>query len=56
VIAVRLTPAQALRVEQLGKHLWPQETLSVEESARRLLLEYTSWRGDEHGLVEMVRA
>lgn len=55
-VVVRLTAAQVLRMEQLGKCCWPTETLDTGEVARRLLLEYTLWRGDEHGLVETVRA
>ena len=32
-VTVRLTVAQALRCEKLGTYLWPQEKLSVAESA-----------------------
>jgi hypothetical protein len=52
---VRLTPAQVLRVQQLGRCYWPTETLDTGEVARRLLLEYALWKGDEKGLVETVR-
>jgi hypothetical protein len=38
-VVVRLTPAQALRMEALGKCYWPTETLESSELARRLLLE-----------------
>ena len=38
-VVVRLTTAQALRYEKLGKYLWAFEELSVEEISRRLLLE-----------------
>ena len=56
VIAVRLTPAQVLRMEQLGKCYWPTEAPEAGETARRLLLKYLLWKGDEKGLVETVRA
>jgi hypothetical protein len=56
VIAVRLTPAQALRVERLAGCLWPNEKLNVEEISRLLLPEHLLWAESERNLVETVRA
>jgi hypothetical protein len=55
VKAVRLTPAQALRVERLAGCLWPTEKLDVGEISRRLLLEHLLWAESEHNLAETVR-
>jgi hypothetical protein len=34
-VTVRLTPAQALRMERMGEALWPTEKLSAGEVTRR---------------------
>jgi hypothetical protein len=54
-VMVKLTPAQALRMERMGECLWPTEELSVEEIGRRMRLEYLLWREDELCLVDRVR-
>jgi hypothetical protein len=54
-VMLRLAPAQALRMEALGKCYCPAETLESSELERRLLLEYLLWKGEEKGLVETVR-
>jgi hypothetical protein len=35
-VVVRLTPAQALRMERMGEPLWPTEKLSAAEVTRRM--------------------
>jgi len=52
---VRLTPAQALRMEKMGECLWPTEKLSAAEVTRRLALTQLLWAESERGMVESVR-
>jgi hypothetical protein len=54
-VEVRLTPAQALRMERMGECLWPTEKLSVGEISRRLALTQLLWAESERGMVEVVR-
>jgi hypothetical protein len=54
-VTVRLTPAQALRMERMGECLWPTEKLSAGEVARRLALTQLLWAESERGMVESVR-
>jgi len=42
-VVVRLTPAQALRMERMGEALWPGEKLSASEVTRRLALAQLLW-------------
>lgn len=53
-VVVRVTLAQALRMERIGECLWPTEKLSVGEISRRLLLEHLLWAESERNLVESV--
>jgi hypothetical protein len=52
---VRLTVAQALRMERMGEALWPTEKLSAAEVAQRLALTQLLWAESERGTVEPVR-
>jgi hypothetical protein len=52
---VRLTAAQALRMERIGECSWPTEKLSVREISRRLLLEHLLWAKSERNMVDTVR-
>jgi hypothetical protein len=54
-VTVRLTPAQALRMERMGECLWPTEKLSAAEVTRRLALTQLLWAESERGMVETVR-
>jgi hypothetical protein len=54
-VTVRLTPAQALRMERMGQTLWPGENLSAAEVTRRLALTQLLWAESERGMVETVR-
>ena len=54
-VTVRLTPAQALRMERMGEALWPTEKLSAAEVTRRLALTQLLWAESERGMVESVR-
>ena len=54
-LTVRLTPAQALRMERMGEALWPTEKLSAVEVTRRLALTQLLWAESERNLVESVR-
>jgi len=49
---VRLTPAQALRMERMGQTLWPGEKLSAAEVTRRLALTQLLWAESERWMVE----
>ena len=55
-VTVRLTPAQALRMERMGEALWPTEKLSAAEVTRRLALTQLLWAESERNMVEVVRA
>ena len=55
-LVVRLTPAQALRMERMGECLWPTEKLDIGEISRRLLLEHLLWAESERNMAESVRA
>jgi len=55
-VIVRLTPAQALRMERMGQTLWPSEKLSAAEVIRRLALTQLLWAESERNMVEVVRA
>jgi hypothetical protein len=49
-VTVRLTPAQSLRMEQMGETLWPTEKLSAGEVTRRLALtQLKGQRGAQAG-------
>ena len=50
---VRLTPAQALRMERMGEALWPTEKLSAAEVTRRLALTQLLWAESERGMVRV---
>ena len=54
-VEVRLTPAQALRMERMGEDLWPTEKLSAGEVTRLLALTQLLWAESERGIVESVR-
>jgi len=54
-VVVRLTPAQALRMERMGQTLWPTEKLSAGEVTRRLALTQLLSAETERGMVESVR-
>jgi hypothetical protein len=54
-VEVRLTPAQALRMERMGEALWPTEKLSAGEVTRLLALTQLLWAESERGIVESVR-
>jgi hypothetical protein len=54
-VVVRLTPAQALRMERRGETLWPTEKLSAGEVTRRLAVTQLLWAESERGMVESVR-
>ena len=54
-LVVRLTPAQALRMEKMGEALWPTEKLSAAEVTRRLALTQLLWAESERNMVESVR-
>ena len=54
-LVVRLTPAQALRMERMGECLWPTEKLSAAEVTWRLALTQLLWAESERGMVESVR-
>jgi hypothetical protein len=54
-VTVRLTPAQALRMERMGEALWPTEKLSAAEVTRRLALTQLLWAESERNMVETVR-
>jgi len=54
-VEVRLTPAQALRMERMGECLWPTEKLSVGEISRRLALTQLLRAESERNMVESVR-
>jgi hypothetical protein len=54
-VVVRLTSAQALRMERMGECLWPAEKLSAAEVSRRLALTQLLWAESERGMVEVVR-
>ena len=54
-VTVRLTAAQALRMERMGQTLWPGEKLSAAEVTRRLALTQLLWAESERGMVESVR-
>jgi hypothetical protein len=54
-VTVRLTSAQALRMERMGETLWPTERLSAAEVTRRLALTQLLWAESERGMVESVR-
>jgi hypothetical protein len=51
-VTVRLTPAQALRMERMGQTLWPGEKLSAAEVTRPLALTQLLWSEDKHNMVE----
>jgi len=53
-VMVRLTPAQALRMEQMGECLWPTEKSAAEVIPRRALTELL-WAERDRGMVEKVR-
>jgi DNA-binding GntR family transcriptional regulator len=55
-VTVRLTSAQALRMERMDQTLWPGEKLSVAEVTRRLALTQLLWAESERGMVESVRS
>jgi len=48
-VVVRLTVAQALRMERIGECLWPTEKLSAAEVTRRLALSQLLWAESERG-------
>jgi len=54
-VMVRLTPAQALRMERMGEALWPTEKLSAAEVTRRLALTQLLWAESERNMVTSVR-
>jgi len=54
-VVLRLTPAQASRMECMGEALWPTEKLSAAEVTRRLTLTQLLWAESERNLVEQVR-
>jgi hypothetical protein len=54
-VQVRLTPAQALRMERIGEALWPTEKLSAAEVTRRLALTQLLWAESERNMVASVR-
>ena len=54
-VTVRLTSAQALRMERIGECLWPTEKLSAAEVTRRLALTQLLWAESERNMVESVR-
>ena len=54
-VTVRLTPAQALRMERMGQALWPGKKLSAAEVTRRLALTQLLWAESERNMVESVR-
>ena len=54
-VTVRLTVAQALRMERMGETLWPGERLSAAEVTRRLALTQLLWAESERNMVESVR-
>jgi hypothetical protein len=54
-VTVRLTSAQALRMERMGQTLWPTEKLSAAEVTRRLALTQLLWTESERNMVESVR-
>jgi hypothetical protein len=54
-VVVRLTPAQALRMERMGQTLWPGEKLSAAEVTRHLALTQLLSAESERGMVESVR-
>ena len=54
-VLVRLTPAQALRMERMGEALWPSGKLSAAEVTRRLALTQLLWAESERNMVESVR-
>ena len=59
-LVVRLTPAQALRMERMGECLWPTEKLSAAKVIRRLALTQLLragmlWAESKRNMVEQVR-
>ena len=54
-VMVRLTPAQALRMERMGECLWPTEKLSAAEVTRRLALTQLLWAESERNMGEQVQ-
>jgi len=54
-VTVRLTVAQALRMERMGQTRWPGERLSAAEVTRRLALTQLLWAESVRGMVESVR-
>ena len=54
-VMVRLTPAQALRMERKGECLWPTEKLSAAEVTRRLALTQLLWAESERNMGEQVQ-
>ena len=48
-VMVRLTPAQALRMERMNEAFWPTEKLSAGEVTRRLPLTQLLWAESERG-------
>ena len=54
-VTVRLTVAQALRMERMGETLWPGERLTAAEVTRRLALTQLLWAESERNMVELVR-
>ena len=54
-VTVRLTVAQALRMERMGETLWPGERLTAAEVTRRLALTELLWAESERNMVELVR-
>jgi hypothetical protein len=54
-VTVRLTPAQALRMEKMSEALWPTEKLSAAEVTRRLALTQLLWAESERNMVDSAR-